>query len=202
MKPPQRLWKGIVLKPSETLAALGETASPAEGSIQLAFGVIAANAVLWMMWIAWRALVQHALTDAFVFTTAKTILLATISFTLPIALIGALFANALAWVVAWLLGGRRGYWTQFNLVAATYAPAGALAMVFISIPPLGLAGIALALLAYLYGVYLASLALREAHGLSFFNAVVSAVPSATYFALFHFLALALLPLFYLPTIGP
>ena len=78
------------------------------------------------------------------------------------ALIGSLIITAILWVVARILGGKGTYTQQYYLVSLYAVP-----VAILSIIPL------VNILVILYGLYLLTVALREAHGYGTGKAVIT-----------------------------
>ena len=87
-----------------------------------------------------------------------------------LSLVGWLINSGIYYVFARLLGGKGNYTKQSYLIALYVAPLSIISSIILSIPTVG---VWLSLLVTVYGLYLLTFALKEAHGYSTGRAVMS-----------------------------
>lgn len=158
------LWKNALLKPKQTFKAEKKNAKLALGAKYILVSGLITAAITALSYLAG---LDTTLDSLFLY---PALVLLYIIFSPVLSVIGWLFSSGVDYIFAKLLGGRGTYEQQTYLISLYVAPISIISAVLLLVP---VAGLWLSALLSLYGLYLVTMALKEAHGYSTGRAVLT-----------------------------
>ena len=164
------LWIEVLKKPVQTFKKVKKSADLTEGLLNVVVAGVIIGFLNGLMAMAFGT----SIAGAFMPVAAGAVGIATFFG----VLIGTPIGNAISWIVASavlyviakFLGGKGNFKTQAYLYAIYIAPIGVITAVLNLIP---VAGPILSLIVSLYGLYLLTMSLKEAHGFTVGKAVLT-----------------------------
>ena len=166
------LWMNALKKPKETFSAEKKNADFTTGAIYILIAGVIAGIIGWLTTMMYAAQIKAALGPmaSLMPTTGGGAFVTNVIVGPIMSVISWIIFGGIILIFAKILGGKGSFVQQLYLMSLYMAPLAILTAILGLIPIIG--GI-LGLLLMLYGLYLLTLATKEAHGFSIGKAVLS-----------------------------
>ncbi|NIM47582.1 MAG: hypothetical protein GTN40_05510 [Candidatus Aenigmarchaeota archaeon] len=164
------LWIGSLTKPLETFKKEKKNANLGEGALHMAVAGLITGFITGLIDMVFGSVLAGQFSPIASAFTGPIVFLATLIFAPIMAVLYWLIVSGVLYIFAMLFGGKGSYTTQSYLYAIYYAPLSIITSILFLIP---LAGIFLALIVMAYGLYLLTMALKEAHNYTTGRAVLT-----------------------------
>jgi len=165
MKKYLEIWKKALLQPAKTFKTEIRKADLKEGAMHVGLAGLVAGIIAGLGVLLLGTAIDLAGMGASVGVAG---FIATVIVTPIMSIIGWLIGSLIYYVIAMVLGGKGNFTTQSYLIALYAAPLSIVTAVIGMIPIIGMLNI----LVSLYGLYLLTLALKEAHKFTTMKAVL------------------------------
>ncbi len=192
------LWRDSLTKPVKTFKKEKHKANLTEGAKHIAVAGVISGFIMGLYQLIVGVEIASELFPMYSPPTGVEAFFSSLILTPIVSVIGWLIVSAILFVLALMFGGKGNYKTQSYLYAIYSAPLSVISTIVSLIP---FAGPLLAFIALLYGLYLLTMALKEAHQYSTIKAVLTWLVPVLIIAVIVIVAIAIAAAFVLGAIA-